>query len=74
MSSEKSPRAGAPVWWQEMEQAADAAHDRFSVAWWESMRDRYLTRYPDADARSVENMHSFVEQARQRDSAREVSA
>lgn len=64
MSSEKSPRAGAPVWWQEMETVADAAHDRFSAAWWECMRDGYVA-LRGADATSVENMHSFVEQARQ---------
>lgn len=54
----------APQWWEDM--AADVescGHDRFSCEWYAAMRDEYLTRFPDADERSKENVRMMAEWA-----------
>jgi hypothetical protein len=51
-----------------MARVADVDHDRFSAAWYRSMRDQYRAQFPNADARSLENMDSFAAQAERRES------
>lgn len=61
------PLRDGPQWWVELETLANEQADRHTAAWWEVMRDEYLARFPNADETSVENMHSFVAWARQRE-------
>lgn len=51
-------------WWAEMAQSVeDSGHAAFSAAWYAAMRDLYRERFPNADARSLQNMDLFVEWA-----------
>ena len=51
-------------WWDEMAVVADEEHVRFSRGWYAAMRDMYVERFPDADARSLQNMNDLVEWAK----------
>jgi hypothetical protein len=51
-------------WWDDLAAIAEAAGcDRHSAAWYRSMRDQYLERFPHADERSKDNMRMFVKHA-----------
>lgn len=57
-----------PDWWHAMAREVEAAgRDKWSASWYAAMRDLYIERFPEADARSLENMRSFVAHAEARE-------